>query len=261
MAALLDLYLEPLLVFVTVLTRISGLMLMAPIYGSRSVPLHVRGLLAVALAALVVPLHWNAPIETPNGVLSLLVVLAREGAVGLALGLGVNILFGGLQIAGQVASQLSGTSLADVLDPNFDSSVPLLAQLMDSITLMVFLAIGGHRYVMGALLDTFQWMPPGEAFVSAGLVEALVEIVSQSFVLGLRAGAPMMVALLVSVLTLGIVSRTLPQLNVLAMGFNMNTILALVVLALSLGGIVWLFQEQVEPTIDTLRQALSRPAA
>jgi flagellar biosynthetic protein FliR len=81
--------------------------------------------------------------------------------------------------------------------------------------------------------------------------------VALSFIVGVRAAAPAMVALLSSVLILGLISRTLPQLNVIAVGFSLNAMVMLAVLSLSLGGVVWAFQDEVGPTLALLRDALA----
>jgi len=256
---LLELYLDQFLIFVLILTRISGLMMTAPFFAANYVPMRVRAFLAVGLAVLIAPLHWGTPVAHPENLIHFLTLLGCEAVVGVTLGLGVMILFAGLQVAGHVVGHMSGMHLADVADPSFDSSIPVFAQLMNLVALAVFVIIGGHRQVMDALLDTFRWTPPGSGTVSSGIVETMTAVLAQSFVLGIRAAAPAIVALLMSVLVMGLISRTLPQLNVLAVGFGLNSIIMLSALAVSLGSIAWMFQDQVEPTIDTVRE-LFRPA-
>lgn len=257
MSALLPLCLDPLLVFLLVLSRVGGLVMTAPILASRAAPVRVRALLAVGLSLLIAPLYWGSqPVDLGN-VVNLAVMLGREVLLGAAMGLALLILFAGLQMTGQIIGQMSGMSLADIFDPSFDSSIPIFSQLLDLIALSVFLAIGGHRRVMSALLDTFQWRPPGHAGCSANLVETLVDALTQSFVMGIRAAAPVMVALLMSVLIMGLISRTLPQLNVIAVGFNLNSMMTLAALSLSLGAAVWAFQEQAAMGLEAIRETLT----
>jgi flagellar biosynthetic protein FliR len=117
--------------------------------------------------------------------------------------------------------------------------------------------IGGHRQLMQVLLDTFRWMPPGKTSFGPTLLEALTDVTSLSFSLGVRAAAPALVALLLANLILGLISRTLPQLNVMALGFGINILVVLAVMAASLGAIVWLFQDASWDTMETMREALS----
>jgi flagellar biosynthetic protein FliR len=167
------------------------------------------------------------------------------------MGLGINLLFAGIQVAGQVVSQMSGLSLADVFNPGFEEDVSVFSQLFYFLTLAVFVAVGGHRIVTEALLQTFAWAPPGQAFLRDDFVEVLTGILTQSFALGIRAGAPILAALLLSNIVLGLISRTLPQINIIAVGFGLNSLLTLGMLFLSIGAVAWTFQE---PTLDVMQQ-------
>ena len=255
---LLDLYAQQFYVFVLVLTRVSGLVLVAPIFGSRNVPMHVRGFLAVGLSLIVTPLQTPAAVD-PSNLIDLLLLIGREALLGLALGLAVLILFTGLQLTGQVIGQISGMSLADVFDPSYEADVSIFSQLLDVIAIAAFLAIGGHRQVLEALLDTFQARPPGVGEFPLGVAATLAELLGESFAIGVRAAAPVMVALLMSVLILGLISRTLPQLNVIAIGFNLNGLIMLAVLSVCIGAIVGVLVFRVDGMLAVVRDSLTAP--
>jgi len=249
------------LLFTMILTRVGGLVVTAPVFGSAEVPRNIRALLAVALALLITPLHFSTPMADPGTTLNYLVLIGAEAMVGLIVGLGVQILFSGAQVAGQIISQMSGMQIAEVVNPTFDSGVPIFSQLLFYLTLAVFVILGGHRMVIEGLLDTFVLMPPGTATFSSSVTETLVDLLTQSFVLGIRAAAPTMVALLLTTLVLGLVSRTLPQLNVMSMGFGLSSLVTLGALCVSLGAVAWIFQEQVHTGVDALVDCLVRPSA
>jgi flagellar biosynthetic protein FliR len=151
---------------------------------------------------------------------------------------------------------MSGLQMADVYNPGFDSNVSVFSQLLFYVALGVFVIIDGHRRVMGALLDTFAWLPPGGSGMPATVTETLTTLVAQSFVLGVRAAAPAMAALLLATLVLGLISRTLPQLNVMTLGFGFNSLITLGAICLSMGTVAWTFQDQVEPVLTSLLEAL-----
>jgi flagellar biosynthetic protein FliR len=239
------------MVFTLVLARTGALVMTAPILGSPALPRRVRALLAVALSLLVTPVYVSATVPPVAQALEYGRLLVNEALVGLMLGLGINILFTGIQVAGQVVSQLSGLSLADVFNPGFEEDVSVFSQLFYFLTLAVFVAVGGHRIVIDALLETFAWAPPGSAALGDSFVDVLVNILTQGFALGIRASAPILTALLLSNLVLGLISRTLPQINIIAVGFGLNSLLTLGMLFLSLGGLAWIFQER---TVDVMRQ-------
>ena len=247
------------LLFTLVFTRVGGLVITAPIFSAPEVPARVRALLAVALAALITPTQWDVAVADPGSTLNYAVFLASELIVGLSLGLGIVALFSGLLLAGRMIGQMSGLVLADVFDPASGISVSVFSRLMMLVTTAVFVAIGGHRILMAGLLDTFVTIPPGSAAVPGSMADTFVLLVAQSFTLAVRAAAPVVASLLLSTLALGLISRTLPQLNVLALGFGVNALLTFGVLGLSLGAAAWVFQEQVEPAVDILLSALDAP--
>jgi flagellar biosynthesis protein FliR len=239
------------MVFTLVLGRTGALLMTAPIFGTQALPKQVRALLAVAMSLLVTPVFLNTSMPPIGDMAEYGRLMANEVLVGIMLGLGINILFSGVQVAGQIVSQLSGLSLADVFSPGFEEDVSVFSQLFYFLTLSVFVAVGGHRIVTQALLDTFVALPPGHAALGHNFVEVLTSILTQAFVLGIRAAGPLLVALLLSNLVLGLISRTLPQINVIAVGFGLNSLLALGLLFLSIGAAAWTFQE---PTIDVMQQ-------
>jgi flagellar biosynthetic protein FliR len=258
LSSVIELYGDQILVFLLVFTRLSGLVIAAPVVGSRSVPVRIRALLVFALTLLIAPLHWGTPIDTPHNLLELARLVSYEILVGSALGLGVMFLLLGLQVAGHVAGHMSGMALADVFDPTFDASIPMIAQLMDVVTILLFVAMGGHRIVLDALLDTFQWMPPGAVEISTDALTSMVAIMRESLILGVRAAAPMIVSLLMSILVMGLISRTLPQLNILAVGLSLNSIVMLATVAISLGAIAWMFQDAVVPILEEISTMFGR---
>ena len=257
MSALLDGYLQQLLVFLLVLTRIGGLVMSAPIFGPRSAPLPARVFLTVALALIVTPLHWDTAPPAPANLLLLTIVLAREAALGLALGLALTIFFSSMHLAGNIMGQMSGMQLADVFDPSFDSNMPVFGQFLDLIAMGVFVATSGHQRVTAALLDTFRWRPPGGDDFPTSIVDTLTGVLTESFIAGIRAGAPVMISLLLAVLVLGLISRTLPQLNVFAVGFNVNAIVVLLTLVFSLATINAVVEEQADVILEAVRDAIS----
>lgn len=247
---------ESFLLFTLVLTRMSGLVMTAPIYGTTEVPAQVRALLAFALALLITPGQMHNSVEHPGTLIHYFVFVGAELLIGLSLGMGIAILFSGIQLTGQMIGRISGMMLADVFDPSVGESVPQFSRLLFLVAMAIFVCIGGHRMVMAGLLDTFETIPPGSAAVPATLAETMVSLVAESFSLGIRAAAPVVTALLLSTLVMGLISRTLPQLNILAVGFGMNSLLTFGTLALSIGGAAWVFQDQIEPAMKMLLDAL-----
>ena len=243
--------------FTLVLSRVSGLMMTAPIYGTQDIPVQVRALFAVAISLLVFPSQWGVSVPDPENLVWYLVLVGSELAVGAALGWGVTIFFSGLEVAGQLIDQVSGLTMAEIFDPTQGTNVSIISRLLNLVALAVFVVIGGHRLVMTGLLDTFQAMPAGSVAMNTQIGPMLVTLVAQCFELGVRAAAPVIASLLLANLVLGLIARALPQLNVLAVGFGINVLLALGILGISIGSAVWLFANQLEPSVATLLKGLT----
>ncbi|MCA9231924.1 MAG: flagellar biosynthetic protein FliR [Planctomycetales bacterium] len=246
--------------FTLVLARVGALVMTAPVFSSKAIPLQARALLTVALTLLCTPLVGGHPPADLTNLLTFARYLASEALIGLLLGFGVTLLIGGIQVTGQIVSQLGGTALADVFDPTLDANLSVFSQIFYFLTLVMFLLLDGHRLLMDALLDTYAWLPPGQANLGTTYVEAITTLLSQSFVLGIRAAAPAMTALLLATLVLGLVGRTMPQINILAVGFGINSLLTLGCLFTTLGAIAWAFPQQAGAAIDLLREALHSAA-
>lgn len=247
---------EKFLLFTLVLVRTSGLVVTAPIFGTREVPAQVRVLLAVALAVLIVPTQWHRSLWQPESTLMYIVLVGSELLVGMCLGLGIVILLTGMHLAGELIGYTSGMMLADIYDPSFDNQTPIFSRLMFLVGVAVFVCIGGHRAVVGALLDTFVAIPPGAAGVPQSLPETMVLLGWQSFALAIRAAMPVVASLLLVTLVLGLIARTVPQLNVLLLGFGLNSLVALGVLSLTIGAAAWTLEDYLEPALELILEAL-----
>ena len=170
--------------------------------------------------------------------------------------MGVVILFLGVQMVGQIVGMVSGMAVASVFDPSLNARVPLFAQLLNLFAVAIFVIMGGHRMMMAAFLDLYAAVPIGQVGLPPAIGETLAMLLTQSFSLTVRAAAPVVTALLLSTLVLGLISRTMPQLNILAVGFGLNSMITLGTLSITLGSIAWAFQDQIEPTLTLLVEAL-----
>ncbi|HWB13548.1 MAG TPA: flagellar biosynthetic protein FliR [Pirellulales bacterium] len=257
---MLDFTQHHLFIFLLVLMRTSGLVLAGPPFGSSEIPNQVRVFLALALAVLIYPSQIHVPLTPPTALAGYIPAIGTELFVGFLLGSAIVLLFSGVQLAGQIVGQMSGMTLADLYNPGFDANVPLLSQLLYMVALAIFLLSGGHRLVMAGFLDSFAAIPPGSVGLSVSLTDATLALLVQSFSLGIRVAAPATAALLLASLALGIVSRTLPQLNVMALGFGLNALATFGILAASLAGMGWLLEGEIEPALKAWALGLGLPS-
>jgi flagellar biosynthetic protein FliR len=244
--------------YLLVLFRISGLVLAAPLFSSAVIPMRIKILLSMAIAAAVFPLasvHLAGPVTLATA----LTGLAGELAIGLFVGFCVSIMLMSVQIAAEFVSHQAGILLGSVFNPMLDSSESVLSQLYYFAAMMGFLAIGGHRQLVRAVLDSFETIPVMGFRVVDGLLELVVDLVSIAFEMALRISAPVVVALLLALIALGFISRTVPQLNILTIGFPLKLAMALLVLALTVMSLEPTLMELFETSMDGVRGVLSLP--
>jgi flagellar biosynthetic protein FliR len=222
-------YLGLLPAFALVLSRLAGLTITAPLFSSQAVPMRLKGLFVAAMALSIFPVV--AP--GANAHLSLseaLVGLLGEFALGAALGLGIGLVLGAAQVAGLTVSQQAGLAISQVLDPMMGGGASLLAEVYYIIAAMMFLAVGGERELVRALLDSFSAVPLMGFRPDADVFGFLSDVLAESFVLAVQLAAPAIIALLLTSVAIGFLARTVPQLNVISIGFSLKAVVALVVL-------------------------------
>lgn len=243
---------DQLLVFFLVLSRVSGMVLLTPVFSSTNMPVQVRAFIAVSLSLLVTPLQAVDIPSIDNSILNLAPLFGGEILIGLMLGFGIRLIFNGVQLTGQIIGHMSGMQLADVFDPASNTNMPVFSQLLDMTMVAVFLAIGGHRQVVRALLDSFGNVPIGHAKMQQSAITDIQDMIAASFHLGLQIGAPAMISLLLATLILGFISRTLPQINAVQVGFNLNAIVVFLVLMGSLGAAAMIFEGHFDWAMNRL---------
>lgn len=239
-----------------VMTRVSAVIMTAPVTGAYSIPYKIKAMLILAVSALTAPLVSHHQINTPPTFSGLVPLVLDELVIGLCLGLGAQILFVAAQVTGQLAGQMSGMQLSGVLNPSSGSSIPLFAQLLDLTSTATFVLIGGPAFLLSGLLTTFKQMPPGQTTMPTNFIHHLVRLLSFGFEMGIKMGAPVILALLISILLLGLIGRVLPQLNVLQVGFNVNSIVMIGGIAISINAGILMLASGVDSQIQSIIQWL-----
>jgi len=243
-----------LLLLVLVMTRLSTLLMTMPAIGT-GVPKRIRAMLAVLLTFLIAPsVIAIDPDYSPQALsnVDLAILLALEGAIGLFIGSVVQFLVTGVQLGGEIMTGTGGMQLGDSIDPTTSSTMPTLAKLIGMLVVAVMIAIGGHRMLLSSLIESFHAMPPGRVELHESMLAMLTSQLGTSLAAGVKVSAPVVVAMLLCNLITGLISRTLPQINVLAIGLSINSLALLAVAAFSIGSAAYVFQDAFLVTIDQL---------
>ena len=200
------------------LTRILGMIAAAPLFGHASVPNPVKIILGVLLALVVAPNLPPMPAVEPTSYAGLL-ILVQELLVGLAMGFSMRLVFAAIEYAGELASATMGFGFASFFDPNTQGRSNAIAQFMSMVATMAFLAVNAHLVLIAALTESFTSLPVSSTPLSLAAPLELARLGSRIFSAGLQISLPILAALLITNVALGILTRAAPQLNIFGIGF------------------------------------------
>lgn len=211
-----------LLTFLLVLTRVSGVFFLAPVLGSKNIPPQVKIGLALTTSIILVPFVIKPDIGVSTGIADFALLLAKELSVGAIIGFTATLVFMGFLLAGQIIDFQMGFGMVNVIDPLSNISVSLMGQLKNLLAILVFLAINGHHFLFTALAKSFDVVPLTTFTLTPSVTGNFIDMVINMFVIGLKIGAPAIGVLFITDLTLGIIARTVPQMNVFIVGIPLK---------------------------------------
>lgn len=233
--------------FLTVLwplARITAAIMTAPVFSAEAANVRVRLSIAIALTLVIYPLREWPVLDpfTPVGIIALL----NEIAIGLMTGFALQIVASALVMAGQTISATMGLSMANLMDPNM-GNVPVLSQFLMIMGILSFLGIGGHIAVCTMISDSFAMLPVGESILSITSITRMISWSSMLFMGALLVALPIIIALLLINIGLGIITRAAPSLNIFAVGFPATVAAGFIVMIFSMSGIGsrmnWLWEQ------------------
>lgn len=209
----LELGLDEILGTVLVMVRLLFVFLQAPIYGHTTVPMRIRVGLAFAMALALGP-RFGADLPA-EGALGIAVL--HEAVVGLAIGFAASLVFAGIGLAGELISIQGGLGAATVLDPTSGASSVVMTGLVQLFALLFYLAGDGHHELIRAVALSFEHLPIGGDGPTAESFGQVVSMGGAIFEVGVRLAAPITAAMLLANIAVGILGRTIPQLNLMAL--------------------------------------------
>lgn len=240
---------------VLVLTRLSMVLMAMPAVGV-GVPRRIRAFLAFLLTILLLPsvaeVTPSESLPQVQNLIDLTIAVAREAMIGLLIGATIQLIVTGLQLGGEAITSTGGMQLGDAVDPTSAASMPSVARMVGLLVTAFMLAIGGHRVVLRLLLDSFEALPAGHVQFETSMMILVMDQLSAGMAAGMRVAAPVIAALLLSNLITGLISRTLPQINVLAIGLSINALAMLVVLSVTIGSAGLIFRDELATAAERL---------
>ncbi|MFC7703728.1 flagellar biosynthetic protein FliR [Plastorhodobacter daqingensis] len=235
--------------------RCGGFLIAAPMFGARQIPVMVRIVLSVALGLLVlqiVPLPSPQILATP----AVLPVIATELAIGLTAGLVLTIFFAAASVAGDRIAATSGLGFAAQFDPMGGGQTPVVSQFFALFLVAIFLAQEGHLAALSILIDSYRIIPVGAPANLPALTAAGIAAGGQMLFLAALIMLPVVAALLLINITIGVITRSAPQLNLFSFGFPVTLLATFALLFVNVPHLAHAFADLTGAALAALRDMI-----
>jgi flagellar biosynthetic protein FliR len=218
-------------IFFLAFTRVMAVIIHIPMLGGNAIPNQVRIALGFILTMVLIPWQPLPPETMELGLFAFLVAILREIIIGTLAGFAANLTFGTIQIAGEAMGLGSGFGSSRIFNPSMETSVSAYDQMFIMVATLIFLVVNGHHFAIIALQRTFEAIPVNSA-IEIGSVNTLITMFSQLVAAGIQMAMPVMAALLLTDITLGLLARVAPQIQVFFLGLPLKVAVSLVALGL-----------------------------
>jgi flagellar biosynthetic protein FliR len=219
--------------FILVLARVTPLFFIAPLFSSQMIPPHIRGLIAVGISIGLAPIALHGQ-HIPTDPLTLVGLVVEGMLVGFGFAFTLSMLLAAVESAGSVIDVLAGFSYGNLINPVNGQESAVITRFYSLVGTLIFLIIGGDAWTLRGLDRTFQLVPLTGSVRLKSMLGGAEQVFSMVFTGALEVAAPVVVALLITDVAFGVVSRVVPQLNIFAVGFPTKVAVALLVVGASL---------------------------
>ncbi|MBX3022581.1 MAG: flagellar biosynthetic protein FliR [Bdellovibrionales bacterium] len=222
------------LFFFLVLVRMTAFVVSWPVFGVETVSQQVKILFALILTLVIFPTLHISPEQAAVIKGDLVLPVIKEVFVGLSMGYLARFFFFTFRVAGEMISQAMGLSSAQVFNPTLGGQSTAVEQLYVTLASLFYLGINGHHYLVSGIVSSYQWVPAAQLTLNTSQFAGVGQMVQEVVSLGLQFSAPVVISILVVNLILGVVGKTVPQLNVLVTSFPINIMIGFALLMITL---------------------------
>ena len=219
--------------FLLVLTRTSGIFFVSPFFGSLNLPVHIRAATAFTMTVLLFPVLLDEMVvETPATVVMFAALVVQELFIGWLIGFIGYVVLSAINMAGKIMDMQVGFTIAQVMDPTSNEQSPLIGSFLYNLTIIYFLAVNGHHMIVAALMESFRAVPFNSIVWHEAMADFIVNITNGVFLVGMKIAMPVTFSILMTNVGMGILARTMPQMNIFVIGVPMHLMIGTAMLAL-----------------------------
>ncbi len=245
-------------VFLLIMIRLNSMMIVAPFFSSGVVPFKIKAITSFLITIVIFPVIARQGYSIPGDMGAYLLLIMKEISIGLFIGFLVSLIFTAFQLAGEYYSVLVGFGISEVFDPLAQVSIPLIGQLKNLIGLLVFLTINGHHFLIKAIYRSYELAPMisfGKG-ASSSLLKYIVYTMGGMFVVALKIALPVLATILLIEVSMGILAKAAPQMNILMLGFPVKIAVAFGVLVLTTPLIIRIMYVSLERSFQFVTKVL-----
>jgi flagellar biosynthetic protein FliR len=241
--------------FLLVLARLTPLFLFAPMLSSKMVPLRARAVVALALAVGLSPLALAGQ-TAPTDPVAIAGLVGKELLVGLAFAFVIGILFAALSVAGTIIDSIIGFSFGAMVDPITGNNGTVLSQTYALMGVMIFIAINGDALLIAGFAKTFELVPLLETPALTPMVDGVITAFTGIFTAAIQICAPVLLALLLTDIAFGLVTKVVPTLNVFSLGLPTKVVVGIVVMGASLPFVGGYVEGELQTSVEAALRGL-----
>jgi flagellar biosynthesis protein FliR len=240
-------------VFLLMFVRISAFFVTVPFFSYRTIPPQLKILLALMLAWM---MYYTIQTEVIPIDGNYILLIMKEAMIGLIIGLAATIIISIVQIAGGFIDFEMGFAMANIVDPLTGAQSPMMGQFFNLLILYLLIATNGHHLILDGIYYSYQFIPINHFpnFGDADMAEFTVKLIAVVFSVAFQMSAPLVAALFLLTLAIGITGKTVPQLNIFIIGFPLKIIVGFLVLFISMGIMIEVMQKVIELMITVMRE-------
>jgi len=237
--------------FFLILIRVSIILFMFPIFSSRLIPVLAKAGLAFIITIILFPVINNKMVGFPDTLWGMVQLMITEFIIGMILGLLVQLFFEGIRMMGQLVGFQTGFAITNILDPQSGMQVSILSNMAYLVAMALFLILNGHHILLSVMRESFEIINVGSLSLNGQIFQKIIDTSADMFVIAIKIGAPAIAVLLFTKVVFGLITKLIPQMNIMIVAFPVQIVIGLVFFGVSLH-VLLRFMERYLGGLDSL---------
>ena len=237
--------------FFLILIRVSVLLFMFPIFSSRLIPVLAKAGLAFIITIALFPVIDSKMVEFPDTSWGMVQLMIAEFIIGMILALLVQMFFEGIRMMGQLVGFQTGFAITNILDPQSGMQVSILSNMAYLVAMVLFLVLNGHHILLSAMRESFEIINVGSLSLNRQIFQKIIDTSADMFVIAIKIGAPAIAVLLFTKVAFGLITKLIPQMNIMIVAFPVQIVIGLIFFGISLH-VLLRFMERYVGGLDSM---------